>query len=81
MQNLNMKSIMMIQTIKKVLSIVILNTVFISLYIKYQPLCEPCLNYSDCPPCISDQQVVIASVGIILNISLFVFWIIKRAKN
>jgi hypothetical protein len=40
-----------------------------------QPLCEPCLDCNDCPPCISNLQILIIglmiltiSVGIILYI-------------
>jgi hypothetical protein len=39
-----------------------------ALFRYWQPLCEPCLSRTDCPPCLSHEQYV--TVGIVGIVSL-----------
>lgn len=56
------------------------NILFFLLYKYYQPLCEPCLNKEDCPPCISKEQYYIIYFSIVLNIAVLSYYIFKKKK-
>ena len=46
----------------------------------YQPLCEPCLDNQDCPPCWSEEQyfLIYLCVGINLLLGLYYFYRSKK---
>jgi len=56
------------------------NFLFFLLYKYYQPLCEPCLNKEDCPPCISKEQYYIIYTTVVLNIAMILYYYLKRKK-
>ena len=61
-----MKSCILKQGLFLFLSEVILYVIFSFI----QPQCEPCIDKTDCPPCISDTQIGLIFIGVIL---FFVF--------
>ena len=48
------------------------------LYRHYQPLCEPCLNKQNCPPCISENQYFILYFGIAFNLFIGMYFLYKN---
>ncbi len=50
--------------------LVIVTAVSGCLYWYFQPLCEPCLPGSQCPPCVSDEQYGLVWVTIVFYIVL-----------
>jgi len=53
------------------------------LYWYYQPLCEPCIDGVDCPPCLSKQQYFIIYFGVVINLvwGLYLFYKLKMKNN
>jgi len=47
------------------------------LYWYYQPLCEPCWDNQDCPPCISKNQYFILCFAIAINLLLGIYCLFK----
>lgn len=61
--------------------LVIINILLFLLFQYYQPVCEPCSDALNCPPCLSKQQYVViysfAAVNLIYG--LYCFFRKKRA--
>ncbi len=73
----------MVDLINKVIrncfiKILIVNFSLISLYYYYQPLCEPCLDQHNCPPCLSTEQYFIIYSGIIFDLALGIYCLKKK---
>ena len=47
----------------------------------YQPLCEPCLDKQDCPPCLSEEQYFLIYFGIGINLLLGLYYFYKSKKD
>lgn len=60
--------------------VVLVNLGAIILYMVYQPLCEPCPNAIDCPPCISRQQHLVINIAAIVDIILIIRYFIFQNK-
>jgi hypothetical protein len=74
---LNMKLMLPTLKNKKFILIVFLDFLFGGLYYYYQPLCEPCINDKNCPPCISQEQVIIVWIAIATN-AIYIVYLIWR---
>lgn len=48
---------------RKLTALLLLEASCILLFRYHQPQCEPCMPGTDCPPCLSTIQMVIAVVG------------------
>ncbi len=48
---------------RKLTVLLLLEALCIFLFRYHQPQCEPCMAGTDCPPCLSSIQIVIAVVG------------------
>ncbi len=61
----------------------LLDLIFVLLFKYYQPLCEPCLDITDCLPCLSKQQYYILYLGLALNIivGLYSFYEYSKMKK
>ena len=59
----------------------IVNFLLIFLYYYYQPLCEPCLDQHNCPPCLSTEQYFIIYLGIIFDLVLGIYCFLKKKGN
>ena len=84
-KNLNMKSIQTNQ-IKKInrnyfFKLLIIDSFLLLLYWYYQPLCEPCLDKNDCPPCLSKEQYFIIYFSVVLNLLFGIYCLFKRKTN
>lgn len=68
---------------KLLILFVIILGVGYGLYQYYQPLCEPCLPNTDCPPCIAKEQyVVMYLIGVIEVIILVrVIYLALKKEN
>ena len=51
------------------------------LFEEFQPICEPCLDNTACPPCISQEQYFIIYFGVVLNIVICVYYLLKSCWN
>jgi hypothetical protein len=56
----------MTKTRKITIGLLFLEGILTAYFFYVQPLCEPCLPGTECPPCISEQQIMIFWTGIIL---------------
>ncbi len=65
---------------KKILLLIAINLALGLLYLYYQPLCEPCLENTYCPLCISKEKYMVIITAVILNI-LFLLAILFRNKK
>lgn len=45
----------------------------------FQSICVPCLDDTDCPPCISEEQYILIYFGIAINVILCVFCAFKSS--
>lgn len=61
--------------------LLVIDLLLVFLYWYYQPLCEPCLDKNNCPPCLSKEQYFIIYIGIALNVILGVYCIFRAKKN
>jgi hypothetical protein len=52
--------------------LVIVTAVSGCLYWYFQPLCEPCLTGTPCPPCVSAEQYVLVCVMVFIDITLLI---------
>ena len=59
----------------------VLDKILLILYWYYQPLCEPCLDKKDCPPCISKEQYFIIYFGLVINLVWGLYYFYKSRKN
>ncbi len=59
----------------------VLDIILLILYWYYQPLCEPCLDKKDCPPCISKEQYFIIYFGLVINLVWGLYYFYKSRKN
>lgn len=50
-------------------------------YLSYNIECEPCLDLTNCPPCISKEQYFIIYFGLIVNLGFVIYFIYKKIKN
>ena len=60
--------------------IAFVNLMAIILYMIYQPLCEPCPNANDCPPCVSRQQHLVVNIAAIVDIILIIRYFICQYR-
>jgi len=63
-----------------IFKLLLLDLLLVILFRYYQPLCEPCLNGADCPPCLSNIQYCIIFIGTIVNVVACMYYLIK-VKN
>lgn len=61
--------------------LIVIDLILLLLYWYYQPLCEPCLDKQDCPPCLSKEQYFIIYFGLGLNLIFFLYYLYKRRKR
>lgn len=83
-KNLNMKSTP-IDLIKKtskscLFKLLLLDLTLVLLFKYYQPLCEPCIDGADCPPCLSKQQYFIIYLGLGMNLISGIYCLYKNRK-
>lgn len=60
---------------------VFINILLFLLFKNFQPLCEPCLDNVDCPPCISTEQYFIIYFGIAINVIIGICLFKKMKKS
>lgn len=77
--------LMLTDQIKKIINncffrLLVIDLLLLLFYRYYQPLCEPCLDKNDCPPCLSKEQYFIIYLGIALNI-IFVLYCFFRSRS
>ena len=46
-----------------------------------QPLCEPCIDNSPCPPCISDEQIITLWAGGLIAFATIGFFTIYKTSE
>jgi hypothetical protein len=68
-------------TFKYLTILIIVEVVLYLLYRYNQPLCEPCLDSQECPPCISDEQRIITWFGVIAFIFTLIAFISERTND
>jgi len=56
--------------------IIIMEIIFIIIFAVNQPLCEPCIDEQDCPPCLSKIQYYV--IGLFIVFPLIYRYIFKR---
>lgn len=61
--------------------LLVIDIILIALFRYYQPLCEPCLDFTNCPPCLSKEQYFIIYIGIAINVLLGSFCLIRKIKS
>jgi uncharacterized membrane protein len=65
------------------LKLFLLDLILVIFFRYYQPLCEPCIDEADCPPCLSKQQYFIMYSGLAMNLIIGIYCLYKnrRSKN
>jgi hypothetical protein len=66
---------------KCLLGLLAADLLLLLLYWYYQPLCEPCLDKHDCPPCISEEQYFIIYLGAAINLLFGLYCLYKIRKR
>lgn len=61
--------------------LLLLDLALFLLFRYYQPLCEPCLDNTDCPPCLSIEQYFIIYCGTVINVIIGIICIIKKQNK
>jgi len=59
----------------------LIDLILLILFRYYQPLCEPCLGNTDCPPCLSKEQYFIIYFGIAINVLIACFCVFKKRRS
>lgn len=59
----------------------LIDLILFLLFRYYQPMCEPCLDNIDCPPCLSKEQYFIIYFGIAINTIFCNFLVIQKNKK
>jgi hypothetical protein len=59
----------------------IIDLILLLLFKYYQPLCEPCVDRDNCPPCLSDEQYFIVYLTILLNLLVMIYGFYKYLIN
>lgn len=72
--------------IKKIISsrffaLSVIDIMLLALFRYYQPLCEPCIDTNDCPPCLSKQQYFILYFSLAVNLAFGMYYLFKKIKN
>ena len=67
---------------KPILILIIVELALLAYYFYQQPLCEPCLSNTDCPPCRSNEQIGAIWVGIFIGVLAvgYLFLVRRHAK-
>jgi len=63
------------------LKLFLIDLLLLILFRYYQPLCEPCLDALDCPPCLSKQQYFIIYFGLGANLILGFYCFYKHRNK
>jgi hypothetical protein len=58
-----------------------IDLILLFLYWYYQPLCEPCLDKKNCPPCISKEQYFIIYFGVAINVVWGLYCLCRHKKT
>lgn len=58
--------------------IIIIDIILLILFWYYDALCEPCIDKSDCPPCLSKEQYFIIYFGGAVNLIMLLFCYYKN---
>lgn len=66
---------------KMILLLLAIDLIIVLLYWYYQPLCEPCLDKNNCPPCLSKEQYVLIYFGLAINVLVVAILLIKRIRG
>jgi len=61
--------------------VLLIDIILLMLFRYYQPLCEPCIEGADCPPCLSKLQYFIIYFGIVINVIGCIYCMIKWRKK
>ncbi len=61
--------------------LILVDLILYLLFKYYQPLCEPCLEGVECPPCLSEEQYFILYLGIAINTIFLIVWLFKKIKK
>lgn len=78
----SMKLTLITQIIKnRFFLLLLLNLSLLLAYIWFQPKCEACVDKSDCPPCLSDEQYFIFYFGIMVNLIFVIYHGAKWAQH
>jgi len=65
----------MTKTKKIIIGLLFIEATLTAYFFYDQPLCEPCLPGMECPPCISEQQIITFWTGIII-VTITVFYLL-----
>jgi uncharacterized membrane protein len=61
--------------------IILLDFLLFLVFRHYQPICEPCIDGADCPPCLSEEQYFIIYFGLVTNLIFGMYCYYKNRKN
>jgi len=67
--------------VKIIIGFIIIEAILTGYFFYEQPMCEPCLPGTFCPPCISDEQVYARRAGIIIAIVTAITLIVKQFNS
>ena len=58
-----------------------LDLILLIFFRHYQPICEPCIDQADCPPCLSKQQYYIMYSGLAINLIIGIYCLYKNRSS
>jgi len=71
----------MTKTKKIIIGLLFIEAPLTAYFFYAQPLCEPCLPGTECPPCISEQQMITFWTGLIILMITVFYLLFINFKN
>ena len=65
---------------KKIVLLVLINILVCFVVYLMQPLCEPCIKGIECPPCISNDQILLVVILVLFDI-IYLMKILNTKKS
>lgn len=63
---------------KIIVSFFVIEMLVVAFYFYNQPLCEPCIPGTSCPPCVSESQIVARWIGFSIAIVTICYFVIEN---
>ena len=70
----------MTKTSKTIIGILITEAALAAYFFYAQPLCEPCLPYGPCPPCISEEQIITCWIGVWIALVTIAYLLFTKVR-